>query len=142
MIQLFSFLMLISRHFQQAKDGTLTVSGTDFNNDKGYAIVYLFRKDDKIPALPFRVTKAAVYHQKAQLRFTDLPFGNYALILLHDENANEKIDHAFGLPKEPLGYSNHWKLGFFTGMPTFSKLQFSFSPTSTSQIITITYKKK
>ena len=57
----------------------------------------------------------------------DLPFGDYAAIFVHDRNGNDKIDHRLGIPNEPLGYTNNWKLSLFSGMPTFEKLRFTFS---------------
>jgi uncharacterized protein (DUF2141 family) len=43
-------------------------------------------------------------------RFTirRLPYGDYALLLFHDENGNNKVDKRFlGLPKERAGISNY-----------------------------------
>jgi outer membrane protein len=57
-----------------------------------------------------------------------LAFGDYAVVVLHDGNDNGEVDHNFlGLPTEPLGFSNGFKLGLFSGKPTFEKLRFTFS---------------
>ena len=103
--------------------------------------MFLFRKDDKIPSNPFKIISAAIKDKKATFEVPNLAFDDYAAIILHDENDNGKIDHSMGFPSEQLGYSNNWELGFFTGMPTFSKLKFQFLPTITTQSINITYKK-
>jgi uncharacterized protein (DUF2141 family) len=39
-------------------------------------------------------------------RFLNLVPGNYVMTLLHDENANGKMDLTFGLPREGFGFSN------------------------------------
>ena len=70
-----------------------------------------------------------------------MAYGDYAAILVHDENGNGKIDHSFGLPAEQLGYTNNWTLGVFTGMPSFAKLKFSFNADRQSVPVSITYKK-
>ena len=127
--------------YSQTTNGILTVNTSDFNNDKGKAILFQFRKDDKIPSGPYKTITAEIKDRNAAFQISNIPYGNYAIILLHDENDNGKIDHSLGLPSEQLGYSNNWELGFFTGMPTFSKLKFLFSASEIIQNITITYKK-
>lgn len=125
--------------FKQQPNGTLTINTSNCNNDKGKAVLFLFRKDDKIPNNPFKTIITEIKDKKAVFEIQSLAFDDYAIILLHDENNNGKIDHSFGLPSEQLGYSNNWELGFFTGMPTFDKLKFSSA--SLIQNINITYKK-
>lgn len=73
-------------------------------------------------------TSATISDGKAVIVFTDIPYGEYAAIVCHDKNSNGKVDHNFlGIPAEPLGFSNRWKLTLFSGMPSFSKLRFEFS---------------
>jgi uncharacterized protein (DUF2141 family) len=127
--------------FKQQGNGTLTINSGNFNNDNGKAVLFLFRKDDKIPHNSFKTITTEIKDKKAVFEIQNLAFQVYAIMLLHDENNNGKIDHSMGLPSEQLGYSNHWELGFFTGMPTFSKLKFQFSATQHFQNINITYKK-
>ena len=134
-----SFLFMALTAFKQQPNGTLTINTSNYNNDKGKAVLFLFRKDDKIPNNPFKTIITEIKDKKAVFEIQNLAFDDYAIILLHDENNNGKIDHSFGLPSEQLGYSNNWELGFFTGMPTFNKLKFSSA--SLIQNINITYKK-
>lgn len=57
--------------------------------------------------------------------------GSYALIIFHDENGNSEVDHnLFRFPAEPLGYSNGFRFTLLSGMPTFNKLRFEFTPGS------------
>jgi uncharacterized protein (DUF2141 family) len=45
--------------------------------------------------------------RSASFVFADLPRGDYAVILFHDENGNGKLDMNFwGVPTEPYGFSN------------------------------------
>lgn len=55
-------------------------------------------------------------------QFRDLPSGEYALVVYHDENGNGRLDENFiGIPSEPLGFSNrYWP----QGPPTFSRAAF------------------
>lgn len=106
----------------------LTISAGNFSSDSGQAVVRLFRKDDDLPTKAFMEVSAKIIDGKSILTFADIPFGEYAAILFHDENLNGTLDHNFlGLPKEPIGFSNGWNLTIFSGMPNFSKLKFEFS---------------
>jgi uncharacterized protein (DUF2141 family) len=108
--------------------GTLIVRCVGFKNDQGKAVIKLFRSVDKLPDGPHRQLTTDVVDGKAVFAVEDLASGDYAAIVFHDRNANGKIDHRFGFPAEPLGFSNGWKLSLFSGMPTFSKLKFHYSP--------------
>ena len=120
---------------------TLTFHANSFNSDKGNAVIFLFRKTGNIPKSPFLIARSSVKNGKAEISFANLPFGDYAAILLHDENANGEIDHSWGIPSEPLGYTNNWTLSLFSGMPSFEKLKFNFSPVKTQQTISISFNK-
>jgi uncharacterized protein (DUF2141 family) len=127
----FCFLLFANSLAQQS--GTLTVSAEKFNNDNGKAVVNLFRKEDDVPKKYFLQTSALIKNGKASLTFENLPYGEYGLILFHDENANGTLDHKLGFPNEPMAFSNNWKLSLFSGMPSFDKLRFDFT-VKTSEI--------
>lgn len=120
---------------------TLTFHATNFKHDNGDAVIFLFRKEDAIPQSPFKKIKAKIENGNAEIVFKNIPFGDYAAILLHDENCNGIIDHAFGIPSEPLGYSNNWRLTLMSGMPNFEKLKFSFSEQNMHQNISISFNQ-
>lgn len=55
----------------------------------------------------------------------DLPFGEYAISIYHDENANENLDtNFFKLPTEPYGFSNDARGTF--GPPSFEDAKIIF----------------
>lgn len=52
--------------------------------------------------------------------------GVYALVLYHDENANQKIDRSgLGLPQEGWGFSNNPRT--FMGIPAFSSVRLNIA---------------
>jgi uncharacterized protein (DUF2141 family) len=60
------------------------------------------------------------------IRIKDLPYGEYAIALAHDENGNKKMDYKLlGMPKEPFGFSNNFK-PLFTA-PDFEECAFEYS---------------
>lgn len=125
------FLCISTIAFSQSQTSgkdTLTIYASNFSSDSGRAVVRLFRNEDDLPTKAFMEATSNIINGKSVLAFTDIPFGEYAAILFQDENSNSTLDHNFlGLPKEPLGFSNNWKLTIFSGMPSFPKLKFEFS---------------
>ena len=113
--------------FSQDTLGTLTFRVTNMKHNEGRAVVNLFRADDKLPKKPFRHVSASILNGMAVVKFENLSYGEYAAIAFHDENSNGELDHSWGLPSEPIGFTNGWKLSLFSGMPTFNKLKFSFT---------------
>jgi uncharacterized protein (DUF2141 family) len=107
--------------------GNLTFEISGLKTNEGEIVVMLYRKDDKIPGTPFRQETSKITDKKALIAIQNLAFGEYAAIIVHDENANGIIDHKWGMPSEPLLYTNQWKFTLFSGMPSFNKLRFAFS---------------
>lgn len=66
----------------------------------------------------YKTYSIPVKNNKASLLIEDLPAGNYAISLYHDENSDGKCNRNFiGIPKEPYAFSNNFK-------PKFSKPSF------------------
>ncbi|MBL7115015.1 MAG: MipA/OmpV family protein [Kiritimatiellae bacterium] len=61
--------------------------------------------------------------RRSQYLLEELPPGEYALLVYHDENSNRRIDKTFiGIPKEPLGFSNRYRP---KGPPSYSRAVFT-----------------
>jgi uncharacterized protein (DUF2141 family) len=113
---------------QEDKRDTLRVVITSFSTDEGQAVVMLFRKEDAVPKSPWMKATGTIRDGKSSVVFAGIPYGKYTAIVFQDVNSNGILDHSWiGLPKEPLGFSNGWKLRIYSGMPSFSKLNFEFT---------------
>jgi uncharacterized protein (DUF2141 family) len=121
----------------QPASGTLTFTITGLEDNSGQVMVRLFRKADDVPVSAYKQVKARIVNRSTVALFENLPYGDYAAIIVHDRNANGMIDHSFGIPAEPLAYTNHWKLSLFSGMPTFGKLRFTFSQAMNSYAVSL-----
>ena len=54
---------------------------------------------------------------------TNIPSGEYALVVYHDENNNFEMDKSFiGIPTEPLGFSNNYRP---KGPPSYARAAFT-----------------
>jgi len=70
--------------------------------------------------------------------FEDLPFGEYAVSLMHDENRNGKIDTNFlGIPKEGYGASNDAKA--VLGPPKYADARFLLDKPDMTMEIKVKY---
>lgn len=117
--------------------GILTFKVTGFESSSGQAILMLYRPADNVPKTPFKRVTAEILNKESVITVKDLPYGEYAAILVHDKNKNGIIDHKWGMPAEPLGYTNHWKLSLFSGMPNFEKLKFRYSESCSMVVVSI-----
>lgn len=68
----------------------------------------------------------------------DLPNGQYAILVMHDENKNQRPDmDGNGIPTEPTGMSNNPELHAF---PTFDQLAVNIQGNTTIDIDMVRYK--
>lgn len=59
-------------------------------------------------ARPVQVRSISPNGSEAQFTFTDLPAGDYGVLVTHDENGNGKLDtNMLGMPLEGYGFSNN-----------------------------------
>ena len=82
------------------------------------------------------VTRSVPASQRI-IRFDDLPPGNYAAALIHDENSNAKLDTLLGIPREGFGFSRNPPIGF--GPPRFTAAQFALGGVAETQQVTMRY---
>ncbi|NTU54566.1 MAG: DUF2141 domain-containing protein [Chlorobiaceae bacterium] len=73
--------------------------------------------------------------------FDNLPYGTYAVSVMHDENGNGKMDKGFfGIPKEGFGSSNNPKVKM--GPPSFDDSKFDLNDQKLSLTIDIKYLRQ
>ena len=108
----------------------IRLSVTGLRNNDGHVLVCLFREGEGFPdevEKAFRREKMSISQKTSGILFKDVPGGNYAIAILHDENDDQKMNkNFFGLPKEGYGFSNN-VMGTF-GPPSYSRAKFAHSP--------------
>lgn len=103
----------------------LSIEITQLRNNKGHVLVSIFDKADGFPGNPnkaVRKEKIAIKEGVASINIDDLPAGDYAIAILHDENDNLRMDKSLGIPKEGYGFSNNAR--GIMGPPPFTKARF------------------
>ena len=98
----------------------VVVSGV--TSSEGNVLVALYREASSFPKFEkvFRIGKAPAETGDTKVVLEDLPAGDYALAVFHDENSNDALDKNWlGLPREDYGFSMARTKTF--GPPSFSE---------------------
>lgn len=110
---------------EQLKTCTLTVRVDNPLNNNGHILIGLHTADTFMKGKGILNAKSKVTDGKVIVTFEDVAPGNYAIMVLHDENDNERMDFEVnGMPKESYGMSNNPML---YGPPTFTDAAFELS---------------
>lgn len=106
--------------------GTLVVVLEGLRSDRGVAIVSVFAGPQGFPdevAAAVRTEYQAIAAGRAVATFADLPFGEYAVSVLHDEDNDGRMAAGlFGTPREGFGFSGSPDYRF--GHPGFAEVSF------------------
>jgi uncharacterized protein (DUF2141 family) len=101
-----------------------------FDGPKGFPVAVL--------RSAMRLVAMKVPSSEARCDFESIPAGTYALVVLHDENMNGKLDtNWLGIPKEGYGFSRDAKATF--GAPSFSDASFLYDGEALDLTITLRY---
>ena len=105
----------------------ITVQAQNVTNSRGMIGVLVFNSKKGWPDKPdvsFRSDAVPARQGTTSLTISDLPAGDYAIVVLHDENGNKKMDRNWlGRPKEQWGMSNNPKARF--SAPGFNRARFT-----------------
>jgi uncharacterized protein (DUF2141 family) len=114
-----------------AHAGTLTVNVATEGRREGVIAILVFTNKKGFPSKherAFRKTRIPVTKEgPVACTITNLPYGEYSLSILHDENDNHKADKMLGIgpPKEPVGFTNIGKK--LRKQPRFEDTVFTFN---------------
>ncbi len=120
----------------------LTVEVSGFRKIKGNLCVALFDNPeayrDKNNLQPIRTSSSLLVGDPQTVTFSELPYGDYAIAVFHDENEDLQLNTNFlGIPTEGMGFSNNpplWK-----GGPDYETIKFAFTPEQTTISIKMKY---
>ncbi len=106
----------------QNKGKTIKVAVNNVVNNNGKVIVGLHTEETFMKSQSFQSAESVIEDGKIQVTFKDVPSGTYAIMVLHDENDNKRMDfEPNGMPKENYGMSNN-PVSF--GPPQFTDAKF------------------
>ena len=126
---LLSILLVSPKIF--AADINIDIS--NIKNNTGNLMIGLFNSKDTFLTDKYKALKIKAQVGSIKAKFENIPNGNYAIALYHDENLNNKLDkNLFHIPKEGYGFSNNAKP--FFGPPKFNKAKFQLDGNYHAQI--------
>lgn len=93
---------------KQQKKKKLTVQITNVTSEEGQIILAIYNSSENYDKrIAFQEVKLKPEIDTVIFE-TNLPDGEYLVMLVHDINNNGKLDTSFiGMPKEPVGLSNY-----------------------------------
>jgi uncharacterized protein (DUF2141 family) len=110
----------------------LTLKITALRSQQGVVCLALFSSADGFPNDTAKAIKAEqfpIVEIPLTITLPDIPFGQYAATVFHDENADGNLNVGlFGIPQEGIGFSENPKV--WAGPPQFQQADFTFTPES------------
>jgi len=122
-------LVILVGGIAQAQNIKLEVKITGFKNSTGKVKVGLYNSEFTFLKTIYKSQASAIQNATADVIFTDLPKGDYAVSVYHDENENGQLDkNMFGIPSEDYAASNNAK--GMMGPPKYADAKFSVNSNS------------
>jgi len=126
MIKHFIFgILFLYGSFAFGQDINLNVEIEGIKSEEGKILFSLFSDKNGFPGNMSKAVKKGFAHiENGKAIFDlDLPSGEYALMVFHDEDDNNELKtNWIGMPKEGVGNSNNHK-----GIPSYNKSVFKLS---------------
>jgi uncharacterized protein (DUF2141 family) len=128
---------------QEAATSTLTIRVVGAKNSRGQIALALFNGEAGFPgdkSKAIRTFQAKIDPQTLSIQITldNLPRGDYAVAVFHDENMNGQLDkNMFGIPREGYGFSNNPKKSM--GPPKFADAKFQLNQPEKVLEVTLFY---
>lgn len=103
---------------------TITVTIENITNNNGKVLLSLHTEDTFMKGAGIQNLESKVTDGKVSVMFKNVKPGTYAIMALHDENENRRMDFEDnGMPKESYGMSNN-PMSF--GPPQYDTAKFNF----------------
>ncbi len=94
--------------FSQEKGVTITVTIDKVKSENGKVVMALHSNDTFMKGAGIMNAESKIEEGKVTITFKNVKPGEYAIMALHDENENGRMDfEANGMPKEDYGMSNN-----------------------------------
>jgi uncharacterized protein (DUF2141 family) len=121
--------------------GAVRVTFTGLRNAEGQLLVNLFDGAEGFPdesSRALRTKRVPADREPLEVSFDGLPHGAYAVSVVHDENANDRLDRGrLGIPKEGYGASRNPPTRF--GPPEYSDAAFELKESERTVEIELRY---
>jgi len=126
-------------HDEKDKTGTLLILVKGFKNTEGQLMVALYNSESQFMSkTPYKGAIVKISANEELIRFENIPFGDYAVSVLHDLNSNGELDkNLLGIPTDGYGFSNNI-MGKY-GPPEWIQASFIFDERAEAKVVNIEY---
>ncbi|EIA10640.1 hypothetical protein HJ01_00146 [Flavobacterium frigoris PS1] len=137
-----SLVLLPSRGFAQMDYPFINVKIQNIINNNGVIACALFESEKGFPSKSLKFASTIILTQvvgkHASFKFSDIKPGKYAIVVIHDENRDGKLDsNLFGIPTEGYGFSSGAEVTM--SAPSFSDAVFSYDGGHLQMSISLNY---
>ncbi len=126
---------------QPDSSGVIEIEVRDIRNTEGQIRISLFESEAGFPGEYQEARQYVNLNIKGKSMpaiFENIPYGIYAVAVLHDEDGNNKLTtNWLGIPKEGIAVSNNAKRLF--GAPSFGDAKFVFNKQRIKLVIALDY---
>lgn len=133
------FILIIAvlsiTNFAFAQDANIKLKVDGILSPKGQLLINVFASESdylKNPVKSMQIDLAQL--EDYSFEINDLPLGEYAISVVHDENANGQLDFGGMGPEEGYGFSNNPNAMYGPAPYTASKFTFSESASMTIKL--------
>lgn len=108
-----------------SESGKVIIEVEAIQNSKGTIRLGVYNKKENLweEAGVIKNVEGKINQNTCTLTVYNLPYGEYAFAMLHDENGNKKMDYNWlGIPEEGFGFSNNPKVSL--SAPSFEETKF------------------
>jgi uncharacterized protein (DUF2141 family) len=124
-----------------SQSGCITVHIKGLKNPDGLIGVALYTTKNGFPDKPERAFATRIHKPGStpnEATFDKIPYGTYAVSVLHDENGNGRMDKSFiGIPKEGFGVSNNPKIR--RSPPSYNEALFTLNASQMELTVSMNY---
>ena len=109
-------------------------------NQQGMVRLCLTRNPAHFPDCngdPAALKRSVPAGEAANIRFTGVGAGIYALSVIHDENGNGRLDRFLAIPREGFGFSRNPAIRM--GPPRFEEVRFEVAAAPVRQTVRLKY---
>lgn len=99
----------------------ITVTIKNIKNNKGSVLLGLHTEDTFMKGAGVKNLTSKIENGQVTVTFTNVEAGTYAIMVMHDENDNKRMDFENGMPLESYGTSNN---PMSYGPPQYSDAKF------------------
>lgn len=134
----FIFSFNFSARAQSSETVEIKIIVTNLGTTKGFIElgIYNSSKGYLKDGYAYRTIRQAVKGNTVEIILKDIPKGNYAVTLYHDENSDKKCNTNFlGVPNEPYGFSNGFRRRLFK--PSFEDCKVEVQKNTTIKVVLI-----